>query len=83
MAGSARVRMATGDAERLRVAEGASVRLRNEHGEIEVGVESGDDVLEGTLVLFSNWWGAAGANALTGQDVLADLAGAPIFSPRG
>ena len=58
------------------------MRLRNEHGEVIVDAELGDDVLEGTLVLFSNWWGPAGPNSLTGQDVLADLAGAPIFSPR-
>jgi len=82
MAGTPRVRMATGDAVRLGVADGASVRLRNQHGEIEVDAESGEDVLEGTLVLFSNWWGPSGANALTSQDELADLAGAPIFSPR-
>ena len=74
--------MATGDAIRLGVADGASVRLRNQHGEIEVDAESGEDVLEGTLVLFSNWWGPSGANALTSQEELADLAGAPIFSPR-
>ena len=82
MAGGPRVRMAGPDAARLGIVDGATVRLRNEHGEVIVDAELGDDVLEGTLVLFSNWWGPAGPNSLTGQDVLADLAGAPIFSPR-
>ncbi len=86
MAGAPRVRMAPADAARLGVAGGGAVRLRNENGEVAVEAEIGDDVLEGTLVLFSNWWhsgfsGGSGANALTGQD-LADMAGAPIFSPR-
>jgi len=82
MAGVPRVRMAASDAARLGIADGTSVRLRNEHGDVVVDAEPGDDVLPGTLVLFSNWWGRAGPNSLTGQDVLADLAGAPIFSPR-
>ncbi len=86
MAGSPRVRMAAADAVRLGIADGATVRLRNEHGEIGVEAEVGDDVLEGTLVLLSNWWHSAfaeggGANVLTGQD-LADVGGAPVFTPR-
>ena len=86
MAGSPRVRIAAADAARLGVGDGGAVRLRNEHGEVAVGAEIGDDVLEGTLVLLSNWWhsgfaGRSAANTLTGQDV-ADMAGAPIFSPR-
>ncbi len=86
MAGPPRVRMSAGDAARLGVSDGASLRLRNEHGEIDVDAEVSDDVLDGTLVLLSNWWhstfaGGAGANSLTGQD-LADLGGAPILTAR-
>ena len=86
MAGSPRVRMAAADAVRLGLADGTTVRLRSEHGEIGIEAEVGDEVLEGTLVLLSNWWHSAfpegrGANVLTGQD-LADIGGAPVFTPR-
>ncbi len=86
MAGSPRVRMAAADAVRLGIADGTTVRLRSEHGEIGIEAEVGDEVLEGTLVLLSNWWHSAfpegrGANVLTGQD-LADIGGAPVFTPR-
>jgi anaerobic selenocysteine-containing dehydrogenase len=86
MAGAPVVRIASADASRLGVTEGARVKLRSESGEIEVAAEVADDVLVGTLVLLSNWWGGdfaggAGVNVLTSQR-LADVGGAPVFTPR-
>ena len=86
MAGAPVVRIASADAGRMGVTDGARVKLRSESGEIEVAAQVADDVLLGTLVLLCNWWGGdfaggAGANVLTSQRV-ADLAGAPVFTPR-
>ena len=86
MAGAPVVRMATVDAGRMGVTDGARVLLRSDSGEIEVAAEVADDVLLGSLELLSNWWGGdfaggAGVNVLTSQQV-ADLGGAPVFTPR-
>lgn len=86
MAGAPVVRMATADAGRMGVTDGARVLLRSDSGEIEVAAEVADDVLLGSLELLSNWWGGdfaggAGVNVLTSQQV-ADLGGAPVFTPR-
>lgn len=86
MAGAPHAAIARADADARGIVEGDRVRLHNEHGVVDVTATISDDVPSGTVVLLSNWWqsqlpGGAAANALTGQD-LADLGGAPIFTPR-
>lgn len=78
--------LAASDAAAAGVADGAAVRLGNEHGSLTLDATVSDLVLAGTVVVVDNWWhedfpSGRGVNVLTGQS-RTDLGAAPIFTAR-
>lgn len=75
------------DAEKLGLLNGERVRIRNDRGEVEITLRTGQDVLPGVLVTQGLWWddknkGRQAVNSLTPQR-LADMGGgATFFSNR-
>ena len=66
------------DAEREAIANGASVRLYNDRGDVELEARVSDRVQPGMLVSYNGRWGERNVNATT-SDEEADLGGQAIF----
>jgi anaerobic selenocysteine-containing dehydrogenase len=85
MAGEPHVLVSVADASRLGVTDGAALTVESEHGAVHAPAQVSSDVLDGTVVVYSNWWhrdlSGGGTNSLTGQD-FTDLGSAPQFSVR-
>jgi anaerobic selenocysteine-containing dehydrogenase len=77
-AGKPRLRIHPDDAERRGIAPGATIRVFNGRGAIELEAEVTDAMLPGVVAMLHGWWasriGGSSANALTGEG-LADLGG--------
>lgn len=70
------------DAEALGMHDGERVLVRNDRGEVELTLKTGEDVLPGVLVTQGLWWdedgGANGVNKLT-PGRLSDMGGGAVF----
>ena len=66
------------DAEREAIEDGATVRLFNDRGNVELQARVSDRVQPGMLVSYSGRWGDRNVNATT-SDEEADLGGQAIF----